>query len=100
MACNYAERSGFEFPSPAVSSHKMTLISALCTRVLGSRCFSAPREPLQLVAVDVVFKHGLVHVVTHHQAEGTNSVALLVLLQFHLGDKREGLLAVTAHHQL
>lgn len=55
---------------------------------------------LQLVAVDVVFKHGLVHVVTHHQAEGTNSVALLVLLQFHLGDKREGLLAVTAHHRL
>ncbi|KAG7219822.1 hypothetical protein INR49_005844 [Caranx melampygus] len=35
-----------------------------------------------------------------HGAEGTHSVALLVLLQFVSGDARESLLAVTTHQRL
>lgn len=54
----------------------------------------------QLVAVDMIFKHGLLHVVTDHCAEGTNSVTLLVLLQFLSGYEREDLLAVTTHQRL
>ncbi|KAA8581235.1 hypothetical protein FQN60_002816 [Etheostoma spectabile] len=53
----------------------------------------------QLVAVDVILKHGLLHVVTDHGAEGTHSVALLVLLQFVLGYAGEALLAVTTHQR-
>lgn len=54
----------------------------------------------QLVAVDVILKHGLLHVVTDHRAEGTHSVTLLVLLQFVLGYAGEALLAVTTHQRL
>lgn len=56
--------------------------------------------PSQLMTVDVIFKHSLLHVVTDQCAEGTHSVTLLVLLQFVSGDAREALLAVTTHQQL
>lgn len=54
----------------------------------------------QLVAIDVIFKHGLLHGVADHRAERTHSVTLLVLLQLLLRDAGEALLAVTAHHHL
>lgn len=57
-------------------------------------------RPSQLVAVDVVFKHGLLHVVAGHHADGTKPVTLLVLLQFLRGYEGEALLAVTTHQRL
>lgn len=51
----------------------------------------------QLVAVDVILKHGLLHMVTDHCAEGTHSVTLFMLLQLVWGNARETLLAVTTH---
>lgn len=54
----------------------------------------------QSVAVDVVFKHGLLHAITDHHAEGTDAVTLLVLLQLLLRYVREDLLAVTTHQRL
>lgn len=55
---------------------------------------------LQLMAVDVVFKVILPHVITEDGAEGANPVALLVLLQFTLGDSWETLLAEATHQTL
>lgn len=55
---------------------------------------------LQLVAVDVIFIHGLLHAVAAPHADGANSVSALVLLQFLLGYEREALLAVTTHQRL
>lgn len=52
------------------------------------------------MAVDVIFKRGLVHVVTDHRAEGADTVTLLVLIQFVLGDAGEALAAVTTHQRL
>lgn len=49
------------------------------------------------MAVDVIFKRGLVHVVAEHRAEGADAVTLLVLIQFVLGDAGEALAAVTTH---
>lgn len=57
-------------------------------------------RPSQLVAVDVVFKHRLLHAVAGHHADGTKPVTLLVLLQFLLGYEGEALLAVTTHQRL
>lgn len=37
---------------------------------------------LQVIAVDMIFKHRLVHVVTHQHTEGTNCEPLLVLHQW------------------
>lgn len=54
----------------------------------------------QLVAVDVIFKHGLLHAVAGHHADGTEAVTLLVLLQLLLGYEGEALLAVTTHQRL
>lgn len=54
----------------------------------------------QLVTVDVIFEHRLLHVVTDHGAERTHSVTLLVLLQFVSGYAGEALLAVTTHQHL
>lgn len=53
-----------------------------------------------LMAVDVIFKRGLVHVVADHRAEGADAVTLLVLIQFVLGDAGEALAAVTTHQRL
>lgn len=61
---------------------------------------SNPERLSQLVAVDVIFKHQLLHVITDYGAEGTHSVTLLVLLQLVLGDAGEALPAVTAHQDL
>lgn len=52
------------------------------------------------MAVDVIFKRGLVHVVADHRAEGADAVTLLVLIQFVLGDAGEALAAVTTHQRL
>lgn len=49
---------------------------------------------LHFMAVDVVFKHSLLHGVTDEGAEGADSVALLMGLQLILCDARESLLAV------
>lgn len=54
----------------------------------------------QSVAVDVVFKHRLLHAVTDHYAEGTDAVTLLMLLQLLLRYVREDLSAVTTHQRL
>ena len=62
--------------------------------VLARRPFS------QLMAVDVIFEHGLLHVVTDHRTERADSVALLVLLKLLAGYEREALLAVTTHQRL
>ena len=60
---------------------------------------SRPALLSQLVAVDVIFKHGLLHEVADHRAEGTHSMTLLVLLQFGSGYSRERLLTVTTHQR-
>lgn len=52
------------------------------------------------MAVDVILKRRLLHVVADHRAEGTHAVALLVLLQLVWGYAREALLAVTTHQRL
>lgn len=54
----------------------------------------------QLVSIDVILEHGLLHVVADHGAEGTHAVTLLVLLQFVSGYAGETLLAVTTHQRL
>lgn len=61
---------------------------------------SNPERLSQLVAIDVIFKHQLLHGVTDHGAEGTHSVTLLVLVQLVLGYAGEALLAVTTHQDL
>lgn len=54
----------------------------------------------QLVAVDVIFEHRLLHAVADHGAEGTHSVTQLVQLQLLLGYAGEALMAVTTHQDL
>lgn len=59
--------------------------------------FEARSQP---VAVDVVLVRRLLHAVTDHRAEGTQSVTLLVLLQLVLGYVGEALAAVATYQRL
>lgn len=52
------------------------------------------------MAVDVIFVHGLFHVVADQHAEGAGAMTLLVSLQLVLGDEGKLLLAVATHQQL
>ena len=52
------------------------------------------------MAVDVIFKLGLPHVIADERTEGTHPVALLMLLQLLRCDAREAHVAATTHHGL
>lgn len=81
----------------AVNVHKHANLQVAAMYLLGLDSSCCARRGSQLVAVDVVFKHALLHAVTHLVAEGTHSVAALVLLQLAVRYAGEALVAVATH---
>lgn len=94
---DYVTQAGFQ----CLQANMLKPRSFKCITTHLLRLIQTTLLPLSLLmAVDVIFKRGLVHVVADHRAEGADAVTLLVLIQFVLGDAGEALAAVTTHQRL